>query len=342
MLVRSPVAALGRGLFDKDTGCKHAYTQQQDQQALLQAQGEFSMKTASRPVAWIAIATLLVALGVALSFWTYRQTEETAKARSHTYIVLNSADDLLSELRDAETGQRGYLLTGDETFLEPYLAVRNGIVGRLHQLQGMTSSSAAQKHLDAMAPLVDAKLAELAQVIELRRHHDMTAAMALVSSGAGKRLMDSIRLEMKSFTEVEEGALAQHDAEFQSDMRYLFALIVGASLSALLFALAFAYLIYQQTQQRIKERDHLETRHLLELQQQANVTLQVSEEKLAVTLNSISDGVIATDALGRVMLLDRVADRLTGWTQEQASGRAVDEIFHIINQEPRQPAVIPV
>src|SRR5665647_1162257 len=99
MLVRSPVAALGRGLFDKDTGRKHAYTQHQDQQALLQAQGEFSMKTAARPVAWIAIATLLVALGVALLFWTYRQTEEAAKARSHTYIVLNSADDLLSELR---------------------------------------------------------------------------------------------------------------------------------------------------------------------------------------------------------------------------------------------------
>ena len=76
--------------------------------------------------------------------------------------------------------------------------------------------------------------------------------------------------------------------------------------------------------------------------QQANVTLQVSEEKLAVTLNSIGDAVIATDAEGRVTLLNPLAEQLTGWTQAEATGRPVDEIFHIINQETRQPATIPV
>ena len=76
--------------------------------------------------------------------------------------------------------------------------------------------------------------------------------------------------------------------------------------------------------------------------QQANATLQVSEEKLAVTLNSIGDAVIATDAEGRVTLLNPLAERLTGWTQAEAAGRPVDEIFHIINQETRQPATIPV
>ena len=70
--------------------------------------------------------------------------------------------------------------------------------------------------------------------------------------------------------------------------------------------------------------------------------MQVSEEKLAVTLNSIGDAVIATDAEGRVTLLNPLAEQLTGWTQAQAIGRPVDEIFHIINQETRQPATIPV
>ena len=71
-----------------------------------------------------------MALGVALSFWAFRQIRQAAEARRHTYVVISSADDLLSALKDAETGQRGYLLTGDEAFLEPYLAVRDSVSGQ--------------------------------------------------------------------------------------------------------------------------------------------------------------------------------------------------------------------
>jgi PAS domain S-box-containing protein len=256
---------------------------------------------------------------------------------------------LLSALKDAETGQRGYLLTGDEAFLEPYVAVRDSVGGHLEELRQLDLSRAAHQHLDALAPLVDAKMVELSHVVELRRNQDMTAALAVVGGGAGKRLMDSIRVEIGAFIQIEEDARAQHDAEFQSDMRRLLTLIAAASLLLLLLALSFAYLIYRETQHRLQNQVHLETQHLLEIQattnqqlQQANVTLQASEEKLAVTLNSIGDAVIATDAEGRVTRLNPLAEQLTGWTQAQANGRPVDEIFHIISQETRQPAIIPV
>ena len=62
-------------------------------------------------------AALLVALGVVVSFSAFRQIEEAAEARKHTYVLINRADDFLSALRDAETGQRGYSLTGDEAIL---------------------------------------------------------------------------------------------------------------------------------------------------------------------------------------------------------------------------------
>ncbi|MHB1189091.1 PAS domain S-box protein [Thiobacillus sp.] len=103
------------------------------------------------------------------------------------------------------------------------------------------------------------------------------------------------------------------------------------------------------TDNTARKQVEAERQHLLEVQeetnkqlQQTNLTLQVSEEKLAVTLHSIGDAVIATDAVGRVTLLNPLAQKLTGWTQEQASGLPVDEIFHIINQETRQPSTIPV
>src|SRR4030067_780210 len=103
------------------------------------------------------------------------------------------------------------------------------------------------------------------------------------------------------------------------------------------------------TDNTARKQVEAEKQRLLEIQeatykqlQQTNVTLQVSEERLAVTLNSVGDAVIATDADARVTLLNPLAEKLTGWTQAQASGRPVDEIFHILNQETRQPSAIPV
>ncbi|MCX7173338.1 MAG: PAS domain S-box protein [Proteobacteria bacterium] len=76
--------------------------------------------------------------------------------------------------------------------------------------------------------------------------------------------------------------------------------------------------------------------------QQTNLTLKVSEEKLTVTLNSIGDAVITTDADARVTLLNPLAERLTGWTQMEAIGRPVVEVVDIINKETRQHSAIPV
>jgi PAS domain S-box-containing protein len=231
---------------------------------------------------------LLVALVVVVLFWAFRQIEGAADARNHAFIVINRANTLLSELKDAETGQRGYLLTGDEAFLEPYLAVRDGVSGHLEELRQLTLISAAHKHLDALVPLMDAELAEMSRVIELRRNNDMTAALAAVGSGQGKRLMDSIRAEMRSFIQIEEGAMAQHDAAFQSNMRHLFILIVIASLFALLFALLFAYLIYREA------------------------LLKTGALQNAI-FNSANFSSIATDAKGVIQIFNVGAERMLGY-----------------------------
>ena len=307
------------------------------------------MKATHKTLAGFVAAVLLVALGVVISLWTFRQIGEAAGVRKHTFAVITEASRFLSALADAESGQRGFLLTGDESFLEPYLAQRDSLSGRLQDLRRLTLLPAAQKYLDAVAPLTEAKLAEMSQSIELRRQQGMPSALSLVRSGQGKPLMDSIRSEMHGFIETEENLLAQRETEFQSEMRRMFSLIVAASLLALLFAIAFAWLIYRQTQQRFKDLLHLETRNLLENQeamnrqlQQANTALGDREEKLAVTLDSIGDAVIATDAEARVTLLNPVAEQLTGWTQAQAVGLPVGEVFHIINQKTREPATLPV
>jgi len=308
-----------------------------------------TMKMNWKTFAWLLASVLLVAAVAVSSLWSFRQAEKVAATREQTNLILNQADDLLLALKDAEIGQRGFLLTGDEAFLQPYLLVSNGIRQQLANLRQLSSLEAAKAHLDAMTPLVDAKLSDLATSIALRRNHHMQAALAQVQGGQGKQLMDSIRTEMKAFIQLQDDFIARSDVQFAANMGYLLAVIVLASVCVLLSAMAFAVMMYRGNQQRLKNLVHQETQHLLSVQQnlnqqlqQTNITLQASEEKLAVTLNSIGDGVIATDAQGRVTLLNPLAQKLTGWTQAQASGQPVDDVFRILNQQTRMPAVVPV
>ena len=103
------------------------------------------------------------------------------------------------------------------------------------------------------------------------------------------------------------------------------------------------------TDNTARQQVEAERQHLLDMQAQtnqqlleSNITLQASEERLAVTLNSIGDAVIATDNAARVTLLNPLAERLTGWSQAEAYGLPVDNIFKIINKETRLRATIPV
>ncbi len=103
------------------------------------------------------------------------------------------------------------------------------------------------------------------------------------------------------------------------------------------------------TDNTARKQVEAERQHLIEVQektnkqlQQANITLRDSEEKLAVTLNSIGDAVITTDTEACVSRLNPLAEQLTGWTMAQACGRPVGDVFSIINKETRHPVTIPV
>ena len=307
------------------------------------------MKAAPKIIALLVGTVLLVTLGVMAAFLSFQEIREAGDARQKARLLIAKANDLLSALKDAETGQRGYLLTGDGAFLAPYLLVRDDLRGQLEELRQFPTSGDARQSLDNMVPLLESKLAEMSYVVELRRSRDLDAAIKAVAEGRGKHSMDLIRFEMSRFIQSEEGVATKREAEFQSTMFRMSVIIVVGSVFVLLFALLSVYWIYRETQQRLKNSIHLETQRLLEVQEgmnqqlhETNANLQASEEKLAVTLKSIGDAVITTDAVGHVTLLNPLAEKLTGWTQSEAAGQNVDEIFHIINRETRQNAINPL
>lgn len=307
------------------------------------------MKTSHSVLVSFILAILLVVSALTVSLWSYRQIESAFDAQQSSELAINEANALLSTVVDAQTGQRGFVLTGNESFLEPYFTARKNIPARTKAMKSAAISAEAKKHAAALEPLINNNLVHMSNVIELRRMQDINAAITLVNSGEGKRLTDAIRTEVSAYISLEKRDLELRNKALKSKMRNLFNIILGAATLWMLFAIAFIYLNYQRAQQRIKNVVHLETKHLLDVQEQTskkleliNQSLLVSEEKLSITLSSIGDAVIATDANARISLLNPVAEKMTGWLQAEAIGRPIAEVFIIINKQTRQEATIPV
>ena len=306
------------------------------------------LKILPKTVVWLAGA-LLLALGMAFTFWSFQQIADSSNQRQHTRQVVKAANALLLSVTDAETGQRGYILTGNVDYLEPYLAVRDRVEPQLQTLRALSQIPEARAHLDALAPMVQGKLAALAHAIDLRRTGNLAAASEFIEGGTGKRQMDNIRDEMEAFISIQSDAQVRTDITFDTSMRRMLLVLAAIAVLALLASTLFAYLVYQKALQKAKDMVHTETRRLLDQQEisnrqltLANHLLQEGEQKLAVTLNSIGDAVIATDAGACVTMLNPVAEELTGWSHAEALGQPIDVVFHIINKDTRALAKIPV
>ncbi len=171
-----------------------------------EATARFGM--ASRSKSW-SIAGLVLGLGFFLvSTWAaysnIHDIQDADEAIRHTHEVLIALDEVLSTIQDAETGQRGYLLTGADKYLEPYNVAVAALPNRLSILARLTSDNPVQQA--NIAPLrrhIDTKLGELRETIDLRRSTGLAAAMAVVTGDRGKQAMDAIRTQVETMAREE-------------------------------------------------------------------------------------------------------------------------------------------
>ena len=146
----------------------------------------------------------------------------------HSHDVIVALDALLSTLQDAETGQRGFLLTAQDKYLAPYNAAKAVVAARVDEVAGLIRDNS--KQTSAFARLrgrIENKMAELQETIDLRRTQGVEAALAVVESDRGKAAMDAIRAELGSMDREEAGLREARLAE-----------MAAASRSALIGALA--------------------------------------------------------------------------------------------------------
>jgi len=271
----------------------------------------------------LVVALLVVNAGVA--YRNTRQLLEDAGRVAHTHEVLDLTSDVLLSLVDAETGQRGFLITGKDEFLEPYQQALARLDQQVRTLKDKTQDNPHQQaRIGEMETLTTERLALLKKGIELRRQ-SAEEAQAFVATGRGKEKMDAIRRLIATMEDDEHDLL--RDRERQSAVAYRNAVATELSTAALGLVLlgALIYLV----RRRLRERSR------------AAALVHEERERLHTTLTSIGDAVIVTDAGGHVRLMNRVAQHLTGWKNE-AAGRPLEEVFRIVNEQTRQPVESPV
>jgi len=173
---------------------------------------------------------LMIAMG-GISFRNTRRVVEDADWVEHTDRVLNGLGALLSDEQDLETGQRGFLVTGDERYLEPYAAGLERIAQNLKVLRDSTVDNPnQQRQLDRLEPLLRAKHDELAETISLRRTAGLDAAVAVVLTDVGKDIMDEIRSVIAEMEGEERTLRVERAAQSASTARQTRWFIVLGSL----------------------------------------------------------------------------------------------------------------
>ena len=179
----------------------------------------------------MALAILLV-IGV-VSFRSTDALIDTTDLRSHTYQVLASLESLIGEVVNAETGQRGYLLTGREQYLQPFRSATKAIEVQFDTLRRLTSDNAhQQQRLDSIRPLVTEKISELQATIDLRTEKGADAALKIVLTDKGRQVMDDIRAIVDQMVAEENQLLIERDEVAKNSAQATKATILYGTIAA--------------------------------------------------------------------------------------------------------------
>ncbi|WP_106640040.1 CHASE3 domain-containing protein [Allosphingosinicella vermicomposti] len=260
-----------------------------------------------------AIPVALIILGLLLA-QEFRQVRELRQTAIQSYQSRFQINDLLSLMQDVETGQRGYLLTEDPSYLQPYQTAR----GRLRD--GLSALDDEARSRPAISPLVERlralaaqKVAFADEAIRLGQQGQRSAAIAHVRSGRGKMLMDDIRTQIQRMDDAEKNWLAA--ASDRADgARYRTQLMTFGILALLSLSLTVAAIMIARTMAaRRRALDRLE---------------DTSARQQAI-LDSARDAIITLNPSGSVETANRAAEAMFGYRTDELVRRDVGVLFEV-------------
>lgn len=171
---------------------------------------------------------------------------------THSHEVESNLADLLSELKDAETGQRGFVITGNDDYLAPYQAALTQIPVSLQAVRQLTADNASQQQrLATLSPLIDAKLAELKHTIDLRRDAGFDASVKVVENNTGKVSMDKARAVIGAAIAAEDQLLVARTQQVELSAQRAMAFTLWGGLTSVVFVAIIGWLITRSLSQQI-------------------------------------------------------------------------------------------
>jgi PAS domain S-box-containing protein len=274
---------------------------------------------------WPWPLTALVMASIVLLVWLSGRESRSLLALqegndwvAHTERVRYDISQVLVLLTDVETAERGFMVEGDASFLAPYQPAMSQLPPAITALkQATTDNPRQQANARALESRALACLAHTQEAINDVKRGNFGAARALAADG--KRRMDAARETAAQMQAEETRLLAQRQIRSVAALHETQIELRAAG------GLAIVLLIVTAITAELSRRK-----------------IRRAEKALATTLRSIGDAVIATDAGGSVQFMNSVAETLTGWSEKEAQGRPVDEIFHIVNEHSRAPVESPV
>jgi len=273
----------------------------------------------------ILLAILVINTGVTRRRIAIQDSDQALV--EHTQRVQLELSTVESLLKDAETGQRGYLYTGEARYLEPYNAATIQVDSHIASLAELLADNPQQlSRLMTLRTLSKVKLDELATTIQLFGEGRKDEARGIVLSDMGKRTMDQFRAVAAEMGRQESSLESAHLEAVSRSTKSLMRTLYLATVLAAIGLVLLAFYIIREMDQREK--------HAAEMRER--------EEWFRVTLASIGDAVIATDEHGTVIFINPIAEELTGIRLPQAQGKPIQQVFPIFNEQTRNPVDSPV
>ena len=176
------------------------------------------------------LAAIAVAIIALLSYQSLQTTTATAANLTQTVEVLGRLESLVSTLKDAETGQRGYLLTGEESYLAPYTDAKDALPDEIKAMRTLFLDRPEQRRrLDGLESLANLKMAELESTVAARRAGKTETAMAIVRTDRGKIYMDRIRAAAAEIESAERQLVTQRVQQSRNAATVSLAVTLGGA-----------------------------------------------------------------------------------------------------------------
>ena len=270
-------------------------------------------------------------LGGVLTVETYH-LQEAMKEVEHSYQVQSRSRTLLKLVLDMETSVRGFLLTGNDAFLQPYYQAFPQVDPSLNELSRLTANDEVQRSLTAQVSEQFTLFREYSEhMIQLKRAGLPTNN--LDDTLAEKRMMDKMRSARDQMVQMEEQRLEQRVTHFRKSLAETFWTVLG-----LLLFMGLVVATFSRQELAWAARSFDKTLATAEARTEE---LHQSQIWLGAVLRSIGDGVLATDEQGLIVFSNEQARRLLGRTAEELGRLHTSEALHMVDEYSRQPVADP-